>query len=77
MNKKSQEEKLKATKLPELKTYLQNQGITVNSYPKPRLVTIACAVKEMSLPVLSQVSEADERLDRSNHILKVSAYCKF
>ena len=29
MNKQSQEEKFKAMKLPELKTYLQNWGITV------------------------------------------------
>ena len=68
MNKQSQEEKFKAMKLPELKTYLQNRGITVNSYLKPGLVTIACAVEEMSLPVLSQVSEADEKLDLSRRL---------
>ena len=35
MDKRSQEEKFKAMKLPELKFYLQNRGITVNSYLKP------------------------------------------
>ena len=45
-------------KPPELKAYLQNQVIAVNSYLKPGLVAIACAVEEMSLPVLCKV-EAD------------------
>ena len=35
MDKKSQEDKFKAVKLPELKFYLQNRGITANSYLKP------------------------------------------
>ena len=62
MDKKSQEEKFKVMKLPELKFYLQNRGITVNSYLKPGLVAIACAVEEMNLPVLCETSEADEKL---------------
>ena len=62
MDKESQEEKFKAVKLPELKFYLQIRGISVNSYLKPRLVAIACAVKEMNLPVLCETSEADEKL---------------
>ena len=46
MDKNLPEEKFKAMKLPELKAYLQNWGITVNSYLKPGLVAIACAVEE-------------------------------
>jgi hypothetical protein len=34
MEKMSREEKFKAMKLPELKAYLQNRGITVNIYLK-------------------------------------------
>jgi hypothetical protein len=61
----SREEKFKAMNLPELKAYLQNRGITVNSYLKPGLVAIACAVEEMSLPLLFQVSEAQDQLNLS------------
>ena len=68
MDKKSREEKFKAMKLPELKFYLQNRGITVNSYLKPGLVAIACAVEEMNLPVLCQTSEADEKLSISRRL---------
>ena len=64
----TQEEKFKAMKLPELKAYLQNRGITINSYRKPVLVTITCFVEEISLPVLSQVSEAHEKLDLSRRL---------
>ena len=63
MENMSREEKFKAMKLPELKAYLQNRGITVNSYLKPGLVAIACAVEEMSLPLVFQVSEAQEQLN--------------
>ena len=51
MDKNLREEKFKAMKLPELKAYLQNRGITVNSYHKRGLVAIAYAVEEMSLPM--------------------------
>ena len=68
MDKNLQEEKFKAIKLTELKAYLQNWGITVNSYLKPTLVAIACAVKEMSLPVLCKVTEADEKLNLSRRL---------
>ena len=66
MDKKSREEKFKA--MPELKFYLQNRGITVNSYLKPGLVAIACAVKEVNLPVLCQTSEANEKFSLSRHL---------
>ena len=68
MDKKSKEEKFKAMKLPELKFCLQNRGITVNSYLKPRLVAIACSVEEINLSVLCQTSEADEKLGISRRL---------
>ena len=68
MDKKSQEDKFKAVKLPELKFYLQNRDITVNSYLKPGHVAIACADEEMNLPVLFQTSEADEKLGISRRL---------
>ena len=40
----------KTMKMPELKKFLHDRGITVNSYLKPGLVAIACAVEEMNLP---------------------------
>ena len=68
MGKKSQEDKFKAMKLPELKFYLQNRGITANSYLKLGHVAIVCAVEEMNLPVLCQTSEADEKLGISRRL---------
>ena len=68
MDKKSQEDKFKAVKLPELKFYLQNRGITANSYLKLGHVAIVCAVEEMNLPVLCQTSEADEKLGISRRL---------
>jgi hypothetical protein len=68
MENMSREEKFKAMKLPELKAYLQNRGITVNSYLKPGLVAIACAVEKMSLPLLFQVSEAQDQLNLSRRL---------
>ena len=65
MENMSREEKFKAMKLPELKAYLQNRGITVNSYLKAGLIAIACAVEEMSLLLLFQVSEAQDQLNLS------------
>ena len=50
MDKGSLENKFKAMKMPGLKKFLQGRGITVNSYLKPGLVAIACAVEEMNLP---------------------------
>ena len=49
-------------KMPELKKFLQDYGITVNSYLKPGLVAIACAVEEMNLPLQCQTTEAEEKL---------------
>ncbi|CAB4026130.1 Carboxypeptidase D [Paramuricea clavata] len=57
------EDKFKAMKLVDLKVYLQNRGISVNSHLKPGLVAIACAVKEMCLPLLNSVSEVEEKLN--------------
>ena len=50
MDKDSLENKFKAMKMSELKKFLQDRGITVNSYLKPGLLAIACAVEEMNLP---------------------------
>ena len=62
MDKDSTEKKFKAMKMPELKKFLQDYGITVNSYLKPGLVAIACAVEEMNLPLQWQTTEAEENL---------------
>ena len=62
MATKLTEDKFKAMKLADLKVYLQNRGISVNSHLKPGLVAIACAVEEMRLPLLNSVSEAEEKL---------------
>ena len=48
--------------MPKLKKFLQDRGITVNSYLKPGLVAIACAVEEMNLPLQYQTTEAEEKL---------------
>ena len=53
----------KTMKMPELKTFLQDRGITVNSYLKPGLVAIAGAVEEMNLPPQCQTTEAEEKLN--------------
>ena len=42
--------------------FLQDYGITVNSYLKPGLVAIACAVEEMNLLLQCQTTEAEEKL---------------
>ena len=68
MDKKSQEDKFKAVKLPELKFYLQNRGITANSCLKLGHVAIACAVEEMNLLVLCETSEAGEKLGISRRL---------
>ena len=47
MDKGSLKNKFKAMKMPELRKFPQDRGITVNSYLKPGLVAIACAVEEM------------------------------
>jgi hypothetical protein len=48
-------------KLAELKDYLQNRGVSVNSHLKPGLIATACAVEEMNLPLISKVSAAEEK----------------
>ena len=60
MDKGSLENKFKAMKM-----FLQNRGVTVNSYLKPGLVAIACAVEEMNLPPQCQTTEpeAEEKLN--------------
>ena len=44
MDKGSLENKFKAMKMPGLKKFLQDRGIMVNSYLRPGLVAIACAI---------------------------------
>ena len=65
MDKGSLENKFKAMKMSELKKLLQDRGITVNSYLKPSLVAIACAVEEMNLLPQCQTTEpeAEEKLN--------------
>ena len=69
MDKDSTEKKFKAMKMPELKKFLQDRGITVNSYLKPGLVAIACAVEEMNLPLQCQTTEAEEKLNIRHRLL--------
>ena len=63
MDKGNLENKFKAMKMSELKKFLQDCGIMVNSYLKPGLVAIACAVEEMNLPPQCQTTEAEEKLN--------------
>ena len=62
MENMSREEKFKAMKLPELKAYYKIEEL------KPGLVAIACAVEEMSFPLLFQVSEAQDQLNLSRRL---------
>ena len=51
-------------KTPELKKFLQDRGIRVNSYLNPGLVAIACAVEEMDYHHNQcQTTEAEEKLN--------------
>ena len=63
MDKDSLENMFKAMKMSELKKFLQDRGITVNSYLKPDLVAIAGAVEEMNFPPQCQTTEAEEKLN--------------
>ena len=47
MDKDSTEKKFKAMKMPELKKFLQDYGITVNSYLKPGLVALLVLSKKL------------------------------
>ena len=63
MDKDSLENMFKAMKMSELKKFLQDRGITVNSYLKPDLEAIACAVEEMNFPPQCKTTEAEEKLN--------------
>ena len=63
MDKGSLENKFKAMKMSELKKFLQDRGIMVNSYLKPGLLAIARAVEEMNLLPQCQTTEAEEKLN--------------
>ncbi|XP_046845626.1 uncharacterized protein LOC124439445 [Xenia sp. Carnegie-2017] len=65
MEVRLREEKFNAMKLPELKNHLQSRGITVSSYLKPGLVAIACAVEKMNIPLIPQVSKAEQQVNLS------------
>ena len=51
MSKDYLSERFSSMNVAGLKKYLQERGITVHGYLKPALVTIACAVEKMMLPV--------------------------
>ena len=51
MSKDYLSERFSSMNVAGLKKYLQKRGITVHGYLKPALVTIACAVEKMMLPV--------------------------
>ena len=57
MDKGSLENKFKAMKMSELKKFLQDRGIKVNSYLKPGVL------EEMNLPPQCQTTEAEEKLN--------------
>ena len=62
------EKKFKAMNMPDLKKYLQARGISVNSYLKPGLVSIACAVEEMNLPLVIPPNEAEEKVNMNRRL---------
>ena len=43
-------------KMPKLKRFLQDRGVSVNSQLKPGLVAIACAVESMKLSLKNRVT---------------------
>lgn len=63
MEKSAIEKKFNAMKLADLKKYLLDRGVSVNSYLKPGLVAIACAVEQMNLPLLTRVSKDEEQVN--------------
>ena len=56
----SLEKKFTSMKMPELKRFLQDRGVSVNSQLKPGLVAIACAVESMKLPLKNRVTVEEE-----------------
>ncbi len=68
MEERLREEKFKAMKLPELNAYLQT---TVSSCLKLGLVAVAsfaCAVEKMNVPLIPQVSKAEEQVNLSRRL---------
>lgn len=51
-----------AMKVPELRKYLLDRGVSVSGYLKKTLVEIASAVEKLSLPVTSDLFEQDKSL---------------
>ena len=47
--------------MPELKRFLQDFGVNVNSQLKPGLVATICAVESMKLPLKSRVTVEEEK----------------
>ena len=53
----SLEKKFTSMKMPKLKRFLQDRGVSVNSQIKPGLVAIACAVESMKIPLKNRVTD--------------------
>ena len=58
----SLEKKFTSMKMPELKRFLQDRGVSVNSQLKPGLVALACAVESMKLSLKNRVTVEEEKL---------------
>ena len=72
MGKYSLEKKFTSMKMRDLKRFLQDRGVSVNSQLKPRLVAIACAVESMKLPLKNRVTVEEEKQNfRVFYILKM------
>ena len=57
----SPEKKVTSMKMPDLKRYPQDRGISVNSQLKPGLVAVACAVESMKLFLKNRVTVEEEK----------------
>jgi hypothetical protein len=68
MENMSREEKFKAMKLPELKAYSQNRGITVtDSLPQTRTRSY-CLCRRRNFSLLFQVNETQDQLNLSRRL---------
>ena len=69
MSKDHLSERFSSMNVASLKKYLQERGITVHGYLKPALVTIACAVEKMMLPVDSNFERDDPEKNLNKRLI--------
>ena len=65
------EKKFTSMKIPELKRFLQDRGVSVNSQLKPGLVAIACAVESMKLPLKNRVTVKEEKQNLTRRLFQI------